>query len=251
VKIYGYAELYCSVISKTRCAIISIAAIILGALPILVPLDVEGSEVRITPGIILSEEYNDNVFLATKNRSDDYITGIAPSLSLFYSAPNWDLDAAYNYNYRVFAKKTIRNESYQSLNLTNKNRIISGFFFLDVKDQYQRVSLDVIRDYTQESNFVNQTDMNQLIINPYFVLKPSSRMTVTTGYIYMDTWYKDPLAIKRKDHIGYADVTQDISLRSAIVAGVRYTSDINTVEGYTQNDLYLGSRVCRKVLDHG
>jgi len=67
-----------------------------------------------------------------------------------------------------------------------------------------------------------------------------SRMTITTGYIFMDTWFEDPLAIDRTDHIGYADIRQDLSNRYALIAGARHTYDINTVEGYTQEDLYLG-----------
>jgi hypothetical protein len=225
---------------KAGKALIPIAAIILGAVSIIAPADVEGSEFRVQPSILLSEEYNDNVLLTAKNRYDDYITRTAPSLSVVYRAPNWEWNIAGNYNYLYYAKKTISDDSYYTLDLTTKNRIVADILFLDVNDQYSRVSLDVTRDYTQESNFVNQSDRNLLTINPYFVLKPFSHMTVTTGYIYMDTWYKDPLAIDRTDHIGYTDVRQDLSPRSAMIAGVRHTLDINTVEGYTQDDLYLG-----------
>ncbi len=204
------------------------------------PVDVEGSEFRIKPGISLSEEYNDNVLLTTTNRYDDYLTRIAPSLSLLYLAPRWDWDVSYSYNYLYFAKKTIGNDSTNMLNLMNRNRIIPDVLFFDVKDQYQRVSLDLTRDFTQESTFVNQSDMNFLTVNPYVVLKPLSQMTVTTGYIYMDTWYKDPAAIDRVDHVGYADVRQDMSPRSAVTAGVRHTKDENNFEGYTQDYLYVG-----------
>ena len=238
--IYDLDELCCLVISKAGKALISIAAIILGAVSIIAPADVEGSEFRVQPSILLSEEYNDNILLTTENKYDDYITRTGPSLSVVYLAPKWEWVIAGNYNYFNYEKRTIRNGSSYTLDLMNKNRIIVDVLFLEVKDQYSRVSLDVMRDYTQESNFVNQSDRNLLTIHPYFVLKPLSRMTVTSGYIFMDTWYKDPLAIDRTDHIGYADARQDLSQRSAVIAGVRHTLDINTVEGYTQDDLYLG-----------
>jgi hypothetical protein len=228
------------IIYKTGSILISIAVIILGAMTIIAPADVEGAEFRFQPGITLSEEYNDNVFLTTENRSDDYITAIAPSLSIVYLAPSWDWNVSYNYNLNYYAKKTRSDDSSQSLNLANKNRIISDVLFLDLSDRYSRVSLDVLRDYTQESNFVNQSDMNSLTINPYLVVTPLSRMTVTTGYIFTDTWYKDPLAIGRTDQVSYVDIRQDITPRSALLAGARHTLDINAVEGYTEDDLYLG-----------
>jgi len=223
-----------------KLSLIWISAIILGAVSIIAPAHVEGSEFRVQPSILLSEEYNDNVLLTTENRYDDYITRTAPSLSGEYLAPKWEWFIAGNYNYLNYEKRTVRNGSYYTLDLMNKNRIMADVLFLEVKDQYSRVSLDVLRDYTQESNFVNQSDRNLLTVHPYLVLKPFSQMSVTTGYFYLDTWYKDPLAIDRTDHIGYADATQELSPRSAVLAGVRHTLDINTIEDYTQDDLYLG-----------
>lgn len=229
-----------TVINKASKALIFIAAIVLGAVSISAPADVEGSEFLFKPSILLSEEYNDNVLLTTESKYDDYITRTDPSFSAMYRAPKWEWNVDYHYNYLYYAKRTTQNDSSFDLNLVNKNRIIEDVLFLDVRDQYSRVSLDVTRDYTKESNFVNQSDRNLFTINPYFVMKPLSQMSVTTGYIYMDTWYKDPLAIDRTDHIGYADVRQELSPRSALIAGVSHTLDINTVEGYTQDDLYLG-----------
>jgi hypothetical protein len=227
-------------VSKTVNAFTLIAAISLGAASIIAPADVEGSEVIIQPSILLNEEYNDNVFLTSAPQYDDFITRVAPSLSVEYLAPKWDWKLNYTYDYRYYARKAIDNDSTNTLNLSNTNRIASDFLFLVVQDQYSRVSLDVTRDYTQQSNFVNQSDRNLFIVNPYLLLQPLSLMTVTTGYIFMNTWYKDPLATDRRDHIGYADVRQDLSPRSAVIAGVKHTLDINDVEGYTQDDLYLG-----------
>jgi len=227
-------------INKAGRDLISIAAIILGIVAISAPAEVESSEIRIEPSILLSEEYNDNVHLTAVRMYDDYITKTAPSLSVVYLAPNWDWDVAYTYNYLYYARGTVQNDSYYSFDLMNRNRIISDVLFLDVKDQYSRVSLDVTRDYTLESYAVNQSDRNLFTINPYLALKPLSQMTVTTGYIFMDTWYKDPSSIDRTDHIGYADVGQDLSPRSTLIAGVKHTLDINSVEGYTQDDLYMG-----------
>jgi hypothetical protein len=228
------------ILYKTGSGLILIAVIILGAMSIIAPVDVEGSEFRFQPSMTLSEEYNDNVFLTTENRSADYITAIAPSLSMVYLAPKWDWNVSYNYNLNYYARRTRSDDTSQSLSLLNKNRIISDVLFLDLSDRYSRVSLDVLRDFTQESNFVNQSDMNYLTINPYLVVKPLSKMTVTTGYIYTDTWYKDPIAIGRTDQVSYVDIRQDISPRSALLAGARHTLDINAVEGYTEDDLYLG-----------
>jgi hypothetical protein len=213
---------------------------ILGAVSILLPVTVEGSELHIQPGITFSEEYTDNVLLTTENRYDDYVTSIVPSLSLLYLAPHWDWDIAYDYQYRYYARATLDDESIHALNVTNRNRIINNILFLEVKDQYTRLSLDVLRDYTAESSFANQSDVNLFTFNPYVVLEALTHMTVTTGYLYKDTWYKEPSAVDRKDHIGYVDVRHDLSPRSAITGAARRTWDENIIEGYTQDDISLG-----------
>jgi hypothetical protein len=227
---------------KTKIAhtLVLLAAIAIGAVSIMFPATVEGSEFRVQPSLVLSEEYNDNVLLTTEDAIDDYITGVAPALSLLYLAPKWDWDVDYIYNYRFYANETIDDDKNHTLDLTNRNRIISNFLFLDVKDQYTRISLDVLRDFAQESNFVNQSDTNVFSVSPFIVVTPLSQVTVTAGYIYMDTWFKDETAIDRSDHIGYADVRRDMSPRSALTAGIKHTQDINRVEDYSQDDVSLG-----------
>ncbi len=204
------------------------------------PRSSDGSEFRIQPSVILSEEYNDNVLLVTDNMNRDYIARIAPSLTIFYSAPNIDLDAVYAYNYRYYAKGTMGNDTSQALNLTSRSRIIKELLFLDVRDEYARVSTDVLRDYTQESNFVNQSDRNIVTINPFMALKPTSHVTITAGYLYMNTWYKDPAAVDSTDHIGYVDARHELSLRSSMIAGAKYTMNDNNRTDYKQYDVYVG-----------
>ncbi len=231
--------------SKICSALISIAVIILGAISIMFPADAAGSEFRIQPGIIVGEEYNDNIFLAPENRNYDYISRIAPSIKLVYSVPLWDWDVSYLYDYHYYARYIDLNASkYQPnfFNLKNHTRIKDEYVFLDVKDNYSRISLDMTRDFTQESSFVNQTDRNILTVDPYFILRPTSQMTVTTGYTYSNIWYKDPAAINQENNIVYTGLQQDLSQRSIMTAGIRHTQNRNGTQDYKQDDVYLGQR---------
>ena len=215
-------------------------ALILGAAWLIDPGDVGASEFRVQPGLVLSEEYNDNVYLTPENGTDDYITTISPSLHLLYNAPFWDWDVDYKYLYRYYADTVENTNSSHTLNLTNKNRIIKDMLFLDMRDNYTRVSLDVTRDYTQESNVVNQSDRNVFTVNPHLVMRPTSQMNVTAGYSYVNTWYKDQTAVDSTAHIGTIDMTQDLSPRSSLVAGFKYTDEQNDIGGYTRSDVHIG-----------
>jgi uncharacterized protein (PEP-CTERM system associated) len=117
------------------------------------------AEYRIQPALTVSEQYNDNIFLSPTDPTHDYITRVLPSIHFLYSAPLWDWDVAYAYDYRYFAYKSKIGDSNHILSLTNHTTLVKDFFFIDLKDTYSRVSLTPVQDYTQQSS-LNQTDSN-------------------------------------------------------------------------------------------
>ena len=194
------------------------------------------------PAVILSEEYNDNIFLTPRDPVTDYITRVVPSINLLYTSSLWDWNVTYAYDYRYYAKKTVAGDSTHRLNLLNHTTILKELFFMDVTDNYFRVSTDFLHDYTQQSLFVHQSDTNVLSVKPYFYMNLSSRMTATTGYEYRNVWYKDPLAIDKTDNIVFADVNNALSLRTILTAGIKYTQTQNKILDFYKTDLYIGPR---------
>ncbi len=197
------------------------------------------AENRFEPSISVIEEYNDNVFLAPQNREYSYITSIIPGLHFSYKTAFWDWDVSYLYNYRYFSSTIPHHLDSNWASLTNQTRIIEDFFFLELRDSYQNVSLDVTKDYTAQSYFVNQTEQNIGIVNPYIVLHPSTRTTVNIGYIYENIWYRDPTAIKKVNNIGYGEVAHDLTSRLSTTIGLRYTDDKNKVQNFNSTKAYI------------
>lgn len=206
------------------------------------------AENLLQPALMLSEEYNDNIRLTPNDPAHglvpvtDYITRVIPSINLVYKAPLWDWNVAYAYDYRYYAKKTVAGDSTHTLNLVNHTRILKEFFFLDVNDNYLRVSTDVLHDYTQQSIFVNQSDTNVLTVKPYLTFNLSSRMTATAGYQYRNVWYKDPALIDRVDHSTFADINEELSPRTIMTASVKYTYGLNKILDYNRTDISAGPR---------
>jgi hypothetical protein len=217
-------------------------AFMLGAWAVIFSVVAEAAEYRIQTAILFSEEYNDNIFLLAENRLSDYITHVAPALLFTYKAPFWDWDMKFAYDYPYYARNSVTNNDAYSASLTNQSRIINDVLFLNLRDNYERVSLDVTRDYTQESSVVNQSDRNIFVVNPYFVVKPSKRTTVTTGYTYINTWYKDPAAIDTVDRIGSLEINQEVSTRLTMTVGIKRTQNENTLQEYAKDELFLTQR---------
>jgi hypothetical protein len=208
------------------------------------PTTAHASEFSILPSITVGEEYNDNVF-ETNNRRSDYITRLMPGIAFMYSAPFWDWDLAYNYDYRYYARNSRTGDDTHNLATKGLLRLIDDFMLLDVNDTYSRVSLNIARDRTQESLFVNQSDSNIISASPYFLFHPGSQTTVTTGYRYINVWYRDPTAVSRRDHIGYLDATYALSAKLNLTADYTYTHE-NSINPYDRHTPDLGFRYAYK-----
>ncbi len=208
--------------------------------------DAAGAEFNIQPSLMLSEEYNDNILLVPVDKKEEYITRVIPAVVLTYKAPRWRWDVDYALDYRHFERRTVKDDTAHKLNLLNHTEVVENVVFLDVSDNISRASLDITRDYTQQSLIVNQAQQNIFTVHPYMVLKTSATTSLTLGYVYRNTRYSsisDTTAanwINRTDYISYAELTADISSRVTFTVGTRHTRDQNSVEDYNQIDVYGG-----------
>ena len=72
---------------------------------------VHAAEFSIRPGITVSEEYDDNIFLTPTDREDDFVTRVMPSILFKYKIDRWDLDLNYAYDYRYYDKRTRKDDT--------------------------------------------------------------------------------------------------------------------------------------------
>ena len=214
----------------------------LALLVTVLPNDAGAADLRVLPSITVSEEYNDNVFLARYNKLDDYITTFNPAFGLTYKTSLLDLNLDFAYYYRWYALGARNEDSTINTNFRDHSEVIKNFFFVDLLDTYDRVSLTTVTNYTQQSTFVNQTDQNIFTANPYMAMRSESRFTPILGYRYVNTWYKSAAGINTVDSIGYAEMITDLSSKMTFTIGARYTQDRNGVEDYDKTDFYAGPK---------
>ena len=242
-KVLKYARFQCRPLLKNRIsAFLFFVVLTVSAVTAIAPCHSEGAEYQIQPSVLLAEEYNDNIFLTPENTSADYITRVAPSVNMVYGSPLWDWNVSAFYEYRYYARyhNNVPVNYIPNLGVTNHTRIKDQYVFLDIRENYSRTSLSPIRNFTQESAFVNQTDRNLLTVNPYVITKLTSQVSATTGYNYSNTWYKDPAAIDQVTHTVYTGLQQDMTRLTFMTYGIRHTFNRNRREDYTQDDVYVG-----------
>lgn len=224
-----------------RQAIPIICAGLVAAL-LLAPCSAAGAEFRLSPSITVRQEYTDNLFLTEKAKVREYITRFLPSIELGYSAPLWTWDGRYTFDYLYYARNKRSSETLHHLTLGGLIEPVAGKLFIRVSEDYGRVSLDVTRELTRESSFVEQSDRNVLIVNPYYVFKLSPQLDLTTGYTFSDTWYEDTRAIDKTEHSLYAEAAYALSPKTAFIGGYRFTRQNSDADDYDLHEVYVGPR---------
>ncbi|MDA8427759.1 MAG: TIGR03016 family PEP-CTERM system-associated outer membrane protein [Geobacteraceae bacterium] len=202
----------------------------------------QAAEFEAHPSLAVSEEFTDNVLESNVNRVSDFITRVQPGLAMTYNAPMLTGDLTYVFDYRNYAKNNHDDEIAHALSAKANLNAVKDLLFLEVSDEYQRVSLDATRDTTKESLFVNQSDRNIVTASPYFILHPSQRMLIKTGYKFMDTRYFKSVAIDKTNHIGYLDMAYELSKRFNLTANYTFTRETADVDNYRQHQALGGFR---------
>ena len=205
-----------------------------------------GAEFEIIPSITVSEEFTDNVFDSITNRTSDYITRTLPGLALSYKAPILTGNLNYVFDYRHYARKTREDETTHSLSAKGLMSGVENLLFLDVSDEYQRVSLDVTRDVTKESLFVNQADRNVVTASPYLTLHPTERIMLKPGYRFIDTRYFGSSGIDntidKTDHIAFLNITYELSRKWSLTADYTFTRELVVIDNFSQHQSLAGFR---------
>jgi len=202
----------------------------------------QAAEFEVHPSMAVSEEYTDNVFETTTNRVSDYITRVLPGIAMSYSAPALTGNLGYVFDYRYYARDTHKDETTHSLTAKGKLTAVDNLLFLEISDEYQRVSLDATRDVTRESLFVNQSDRNVATVSPYLTLRVTERIPVKFGYRFIDTRYFDSVGIDKSDHIAFMDVSYELSKRWILTASYTFTRELADIDNYSQHQALGGFR---------
>ncbi len=187
------------------------------------------SEFSILPSIAVSEEYTDNVFQTHTERKTEFISHLTPGLAFQYRAPFWDWDLAYLLDYRYYARNSQKWEISHNLDTKMNLRVIENFLFLDISDTYKKVSLDVNRDTTTTSTFINQADQNILTFAPHIELRPGANFQVNSGYHYTKESYPNASSgnntlsgIDREEHGAFIATVHELSPKSTLTTNAAY-----------------------------
>lgn len=200
------------------------------------------AEFRVQPFVAVSEEYNDNILETADNRLGDYITHLAPGLNLTCTAPVLTGDLNYQLDQRLYARKHHGDETLHTIAAKGLFSSPERMIFLEVSDDYRRVSLDSTRDTSRESLLINQADRNSATVSPYVVLQVAPKTSLKGGYRYSDTRYFDNYGIDKIAHSAFFEASRGLEDRFSLNAGYSFTRETSDTGTMDQHQVYGGFR---------
>lgn len=200
------------------------------------------AEYALKPQIYVSQEYDDNILQTDVDNKSEYITRVQPGLLLNHESAIGKTDISYTFDYRHYARGLRDDETTHNLTASASYNVIHNILFLDVKDNYRRVSLDVSRTTTSDSLFVNQTDQNDALISPYFFVRPSSSVNVKAGYSYRDIWYSDSRSPWKHIHTVFGDISHEVTSKLFMNSGYKFSRDDSEINRSFSHEAYVGPR---------
>lgn len=201
-----------------------------------------GAEFEAYPSLAVNEEFTDNVFETRTNRTSDFITRMLPGVVMKYQAPVLTAKLDYLFDYRHYARNGSEDGVAHTLSANGNLAVVKNFMFLDMGDEYQRVSLDVTRSVAKESLFINQVDRNVATVSPYLTFNPVERVMVKTGYRFIDTRYSNSSGIDKYDHTAFLNTAYEMSPRFNLTADYTFVKETSDPAVFRQHKALGGFR---------
>lgn len=185
---------------KTFCTGLAIALIVLISVPVY-------AKYKLSMPVGIKGEYNDNIFLDSSDKEDDFITTVSPSISFYYTpAKSLDLSIYYGLNFRYYERHSNLNHN----DIEDAQEIVfeshikpTKLFFIDIFDKYERVPVDLRRKSVLDNVDENIINTNKFTISPYVKLPLTTTLFVTSGYSYENMWNEGEESANYENHSAF------------------------------------------------
>lgn len=188
----------------------------------------------------IGEEYNDNV-REERQGDGDFVTTVKPSVGYRREGARTLVEAGYTGAWNHYAANTRDQEFNHDAMVHALVDAWRNFLFFDLGDTYRMVNRDSTRgEVIEGDSTLDQVQQNTLSFSSYITPRFGDRGAMKTGYAYSNIWYEK--GGEAKDiHRGFADLTYELSSRSALLSGYSYTQQLSDSGDLARHVAYLGA----------
>ena len=197
------------------------------------------AEFSLTPGVSISLEYDDNLFLTDDDEVDDLSTIIVPNISLLLRRKNLNTELNYGLEFRKYLNETYLDDD----KLSDIHRgDLSGELFpgnsfsILFEGSITRESVDERRSEVAENNTANVTNRYDGLVRPRYLYRLTPRITGELAYEYSTSQYgnttSDDIFGSETDDI----VDHDVSLLMEMEYSEKLTLQVDTYYNWHESD---------------
>ncbi|WP_321371010.1 outer membrane beta-barrel protein [uncultured Desulfuromusa sp.] len=202
------------------------------------------AEIEIHPRLTIEEEYNDNIFLDSRNEEEDWITTIQPGISLDYRNRSVEATVDYFLRYRFYKNNSDENlEDFKDVQQADATALFfSGRpFTLHLAETISREAIDTRDDY-EFSDTENRSTVYHSTVTPEYRLQLAPTFSLLFGYTYDRTDYVDTRGNDVEEHEGHVSLVKQISADSEVFARFAYSTQLSDddADEFDRRDYTLG-----------
>jgi len=200
------------------------------------------SAFEIHPRLMVGEEYNDNIDLDDKNKKDDWITTVAPGISLTYGARSLDAVIDYSLYFRFYKNHSSNDED--SIKEAQRGTATLSFFpgrpfTLLVSETVTNVALNQRDNNVDYNTSKNRTTLYKTKVAPQYRWQLTPTFSVVYGYDYNRDDYVDKRGDDTEEHVGHVSLVKQVSSATDVFTRYSYTdhnTQYNSEDGYGDYD---------------
>lgn len=203
------------------------------ALMTAVPAPVMGQELKLTPSLATQEEYNDNIFLSSGNRIDDFITTVTPALELSSRTERRNASLSGGINWLKYARHS-GSDAIDYFGNGMGNYQINPRLAISARASYTRDSRPDQFDPTTGLSINSENRVQSYQAGGSYVATQKSKMSLSYGYIQQD--YDRPGFLGSRQHQASAGLSYTLSPQASLEKAFtfnRQLTDVSTVDNYS------------------
>jgi len=201
--------------------------------------------VEFHPRLMVEEEFNDNIFLSDGNEVDDWITTVAPGISLNYTNRSVEASLDYSLYYQFYQEDADRNQD----NFEDVQRADANVLFFAGRPFTLRLTEAITREVIDESDrnaeyneLVNHSTVYHTTAVPEYSLQLMPTLSLVMGFTYDRFDYVDSRGNDSEEHEGRISLIKQLTSSTEIFGRGAYAIHQSDADGddFKRQDFTLG-----------
>ncbi len=132
----------------------------------------------------LRQDFNDNIYLSERDKINDFVTQVTPSLKFDLNTGLVEADLSYRFYSRFYSSNSEENQKGHDLKAKLHATAVKKLFYIDVEEAFMKLPRDPRIKTNEDETNINMVNENIVTVSPYLEKEFSAKATGRAGYIF-------------------------------------------------------------------